>query len=57
MIELDEIMRPRGDSEFSELLYRVRTDNCTPADIQLLKSGVITPDMPSYPVMLYMCTD
>ena len=49
MIELDEIMRQRGDSEFSELLCRVRTDDCTPADVDILKSRVITQDMPNYP--------
>jgi len=29
MLELDEIMRQRGDSTFSELLCRVRTNECT----------------------------
>ena len=49
MIELDEIMRQRGDSAFSELLCRVRTDTYTPADVDILKSRVITSDMPNYP--------
>ena len=49
MIELDEIMRQRGDSEFSELLCRVRTSQYTPADIKVLKSRLLTPDMPNYP--------
>ena len=49
MIELDEIMRQRGDSAFSELLCRVRTNDYTPADVDILKSRVITPDMPNYP--------
>ena len=49
MIELDEIMRQRGDSEFSELLCRVRTDTYTPAGVNILKSRVITSDMPNYP--------
>lgn len=49
MVELDEIMRQRGDSEFSELLCRVRTSQYTPADVDILKSRVITPDMPNYP--------
>ena len=30
MIELDEIMRQRGDSEFCELLCRIRTADHTP---------------------------
>jgi ATP-dependent DNA helicase PIF1 len=29
MIELDEIMRQRGDSQFAQLLCRVRTASCT----------------------------
>ena len=29
MIELTEVMRQRGDSAFSELLCRVRTNSCT----------------------------
>ena len=49
MIELDEIMRQRGDSELSELLCRVRTSQYTPADIKVLKSRLLTPDMPNYP--------
>ena len=49
MIELDEIMRQRGDSAFSELLCRVRTNDYTPADVNILKSRVITSDMPNYP--------
>ena len=28
MLELDEVMRQRGDSAFAELLCRVRTDSC-----------------------------
>ena len=36
MIELDEIMRQRGDSTFSELLCRMRTSDYTPADIDVL---------------------
>ena len=37
MIELTEIMRQRGDSAFAEMLCRVRTATCTPADIDMLK--------------------
>ena len=33
MIELTEAMRQRGDSPFSELLCRVRTNSCTSDDI------------------------
>ena len=32
LVELDEIMRQRGDSTFAELLCRVRTNDCTPED-------------------------
>ena len=49
LIELDEVMRQRGDSAFSELLCRVRTNDCTREDIDLLNSRVITADMPNYP--------
>ena len=49
MIELNEIMRQRGDSTFAEMLCRVRTANCTPADIDMLKSRELTADMPDYP--------
>ena len=47
LIELDEIMRQRGDSRFSELLCRVRTNDCTPEDLDILKSRAITVDMPN----------
>ena len=46
--EMIEIMQQGGDSEFSELLRRVRTNDYTPADLDLLKSRVITSDMPNY---------
>ena len=49
MLELDEIMRQRGDSAFAELLCRVRTNDCTPEDLDILKSRVITADSPNYP--------
>ena len=49
LIELDEIMRQRGDSTFAELLCRVRTNDCTREDLDILKSRVITADMPNYP--------
>ena len=49
MIELHEIMRQRGDSRFIELLCRVRTGECTDNDVNLLKTRVITPDIPNYP--------
>ena len=35
MIELTKIMRQRGDSAFSELLCRVRTNSCTSDDIKI----------------------
>ena len=49
MLELDEVMRQRGDSAFSEFLCRVRTDSCTEADIATLESRVVNPDSPDYP--------
>ena len=48
MIELDEIMRQRGDSQFAELLCRVRTATCK-EDIKILESRTITDDHPDYP--------
>ena len=49
MLELDEIVRQRGDSTFAELLCRVRTDSCTEADIAVLESREIKRDSPNYP--------
>ena len=49
LVELDEIMRQRGDSTFAELLCRVRTNDCTPEDLDVLKSRVITADSANYP--------
>ena len=49
MLELDEIMRQRGDSAFAELLCRVRTASCTSDDIAVLESRVVSPDSPDYP--------
>ena len=46
MIELDEIMRQRGDSHFAQLL---RTATCTEEDIKVLESRTITNDHPNYP--------
>ena len=34
---------------FAEMLCRVRSATCTPADIDMLKSREITADMPDYP--------
>ena len=52
MIELDEIMRQCGDNRFTELLCRVRTNQCTSEDIDILKSRVITSnDDPKYPCL------
>ena len=49
MIELTEVMRQRGDREFSELLCRVRTDSCTSEDVETLKSRCIAADEVNYP--------
>ena len=51
LIELDEVMRQRGDHTFSELLCRVRTNNSTSADIDILKSREIT----RYAQLSYQC--
>ena len=38
MIELDDIMRKRGDSQFAQLLCRVRIATCPEEDIKVLES-------------------
>ena len=49
-------MWQRGDSTFAELLCRVRTNDCTPQDYDVLKSRVITADNPNYPThVLHVC--
>ena len=42
-------MQQRGNISFAELLCRVRTNDCTPEDIDILKSRVITADSSNYP--------
>ena len=49
IIELTEVMRQRGDTAFSELLCRMRTNSCTSKDFQTLKSREIQPAMVNYP--------
>ena len=49
MIELDEIMRQRGDHRFTELLCRLRINKCTSEDIDILLSRVIELNSPNYP--------
>ena len=49
IIALTEVMRQRGDSAFSELLCRVRTNTCTSDDIKTLKSREIAADVANYP--------
>ena len=53
MLELTEIMRQRGDSAFSELLCRVRTNSCTSDDFEILKYQTQLTILPKP----YMCTD
>jgi hypothetical protein len=49
MIELDEIMRQKGDSQFAQLLLcRVHTASCTEEDINVLESRTITNDHQNY---------
>ena len=42
-------MRQRGDSAFSELLCRVRTNDYTEEDLNILQSRVIAAETPNYP--------
>ena len=49
MIELDDVMRQRGDTQFTELLCRMRTAQCTSEDFDVLKSRIVKPDSPNYP--------
>ena len=49
MMELDEIMRQRGDSPFCELLYRIITADHTEDDLATLRSRELAPDLPNYP--------
>ena len=49
ILELDEIMRQRGDNAFAELLCRVRTASYTKDDIAVLESRVVSPDSHDYP--------
>ncbi len=46
MVELDEIMRQRGDQQFAQLLCQVRTTECTEEDFDLLKSRTRDPEYP-----------
>jgi len=45
VIELTEIMRQKGDTNFASLLSRMRVGKVTSDDIELLKTRVITEDM------------
>ena len=45
----DRNVRQRGDSAFSELLCRVRTNSCTSGDITILKSREAAADTANYP--------
>ena len=49
MIQLTEIMRQKDDKEFVELLNRLRIGTCLDADLEMLKSRIISLDDPSYP--------
>ena len=49
MIELDEIMRQRDDSQFAQLLCRIRTAICVEEDIKVLESRTIKDNYPDYP--------
>ena len=49
MYELHKIMRQQGDLSFADALNRLRTGSQTNADIELLKTRIITTDYPNYP--------
>ena len=49
MIQLTEIMKQKDDKEFVELLNRLRIGTCLDADLEMLKSRIISLDDPSYP--------
>ncbi len=49
LVELDEIMRQRGDSAFAKLLCRARTASCTAVDISVLKSRIVHSNSVDYP--------
>ena len=52
MVELDEIMRQRGDQQFSQLLCRLRKAECTEEE---LKSRALEDSDPEYLTTLSMC--
>ena len=49
MIQLTEIMRQKDDKEFVELLNMLRIGTYLDADLEMLKSRIISLDDPSYP--------
>lgn len=49
MLELTESMRQRDDQLFAQLLMRVRTASCTPEDVTLLKTRVVSKTDVNYP--------
>lgn len=49
MVELDEIMRQRGDQQFAQLLCCVRKAECTDEDFDVLRSREIHDSDPKYP--------
>ena len=52
MFELSEVMRQREDKEFAKILNRIREENHTEADIEVLKERIlnISPQHPDYPI-------
>ena len=48
-MELDHVMRQRGEKEFVELLCRVRKATPTKEDIEVLQSRTVADDDPNYP--------
>ena len=54
MLELSEVMRQKDDHNFVDLLGRVRIAQCTPKDIDILESRVITCDSDSSSYALHV---
>ena len=53
MVELDQVMRQRGDQRFAELLCRIRKAEHTEEDLSTLKSRSIEPDYPQHALHVY----
>jgi len=50
MFELTRIMRQQDSKQFAELLNRLREGHHSDSDLEILRSRIITPQSPDYPV-------